>query len=211
MLENLYRGMMGWRVARISRLLRLCSDSSEAGEQQQGATPQARENDLQELLRLLDEESAAVEQEFEYAEKLNAEKAAIDRDACLAPVGDTWRMMLRQEGSLDRSVDRKVKIILGMRKNHIDDSLNVLMVEAGLKAGKDSEMEDIDPTLGMDTPYEEPGTPEAPEHQNSRNKPGMSKKTKVNAPETETESEPEICQTSTLEGDGGPAGLICPL
>ena len=210
-LETLYRGMMGWRVARISRLLRLCSDSSETGGQQQGATPQARENDLQELLRLLDEESAAVQQEFEYAEKLNAEKAAIERDACLAPVGDTWRMMLRQEGSLDRSIDRKVKIILGMRKNHIDDSLNVLMVEAGLKAGKDSEMEDIDPTLGMDTPYEEPGTPEAPEHQNSRNKPGMSKKTKVNAPETETESEPEICQTSTLEGDGGPAGLICPL
>jgi len=182
-MERLYRGMMGWRVARISRLLRLRSDSSETDERQQGATPQARENDLQELLRLLDEESAAVEQEFEYVEKLNAEKAAIERDACLAPVGDTWRMMLRQEGSLDRSIDRKVKIILGMRKNHIDDSLNVLMVEAGLKGGKDSEMEDIDPTLGMDTAYEEPGTPEAPEHENSRNKPGMSKKTKGNAPE----------------------------
>jgi hypothetical protein len=182
-LEDFYRGMMGWRVARISRLLRLLSDSREADEQQQGATPQARENDLRELLRLLDEESAAVEQEFEYAEKLNQEKAAIERDACLAPVGDTWRMMLRQEGSLDRSIDRKVKIILGMRKNHIDDSLNVLMVEAGLKAGKDSEMEDIDPTLGMDTPYEDLGTPEAPEHQNSRNKPGMSKKTKGNAPD----------------------------
>jgi hypothetical protein len=203
--------MMGWRVARIARLLRLRSDSSEAGEQQQGATPQARENDLRELLRLLDEESAAVEQEFEYAEKLNQEKAAIERDACLAPVGDTWRMMLRQEGSLDRSIDRKVKIILGMRKNHIDDSLNVLMVEAGLKAGKDSEMEDIDPTLGMDTPYEEPGTPEAPEHENSRNKPGMSMKTKGGSPETETESEPEICQTTTLDGDRGPAGLNCPL
>jgi hypothetical protein len=98
-----------------------------------------------------------------------------------------------------------------MRKNHIDDSLSVLMVEAGLKAGKDSEMEDIDPTLGMDTPYEEPAAPEAPEHRNSRNKPGMSKKTKVSAPETGTESEPEICQTSTLEGDRGPAGLNCPL
>ena len=203
MLENLYRGMMGWRVARISRLLRLLSDSSETDEQQQGATPQARENDLRELLRLLDEESAALEQEFEYAEKLNQEKAAIERDACLAPVGDTWRMMLRQEGSLDRSIDRKVKIILGMRKNHIDDSLNVLMVEAGLKAGKDSEMEDIDPTLGMDTSYEEPGTPEVPEHQNSRNKPGMSKKTKGNAPEAGSD---KMYQTlANSNGNGGNA------
>jgi hypothetical protein len=78
------------------------------------------------------------------------------------------------------------------------------MVEAGLKGGKDSEMEDIDPTLGMDTPYEEPGTPEAPEHENSRNKPGMSKKTKGNAPETE--SEPGTYQTTTNpEGNSGNA------
>ena len=56
----------------------------------------------------------------------------------------------------------KVKIILGMRKNHIGDSLNVLMIEAGLKGSKDSdpEMEDIEPTLGYDMPYEEPADSE---------------------------------------------------
>jgi hypothetical protein len=46
-----------------------------------------------------------VEEEFQYAEKANEEKAAIERDACLAPVGETWRMLLRQEGALDPSID----------------------------------------------------------------------------------------------------------
>jgi hypothetical protein len=183
-IERLYRGRMGWRIALIARRLRLFSDSSQPG------VP-----DRQELLRLLDEEIAAVELEFEYAEKVNAERAAIERDACLAPAGDTWRMMLRQESSLDRSIDRKVKIILGIRKKHIDDSLNVLMAEAGLKGSKDSEtdpeMEEINRMLGLDITSEEAATDtpaenraplEPPKQQNSRNKPGMSKKTKGNAP-----------------------------
>jgi hypothetical protein len=215
-IERLYRGRMGWRMARICRLLRLFWDSSQAGLEEQDETPQACECDLQELLRLLDEEIAAVEPEFEYAEKLNAERAAIERDACLAPAGDTWRMMLRQESSLDRSIDRKVKIILGMRKNHIDDSLNVLMAEAGLKGSKDSEtdpeMEEINRMLGIDIPSEESATDtaaedraplEPPEQQNSRNKPGMCKKTKGNAPEAWSD---KMYQTTTnLDADGGSA------
>jgi hypothetical protein len=197
-LETLSRGRMGWRMARICRLLRMFSEVSRAREPQPGATPEAIEAGLQEVLRLLDEEIAALEPEFEYAEKVNAERAAIERDACLAPAGDTWRMMLRQEGSLDRSIDRKVKMILGMRKNHIDDSLNVLMAEAGLKGSKgsetDPEMEEINRMLGIDIPSEESATdtaaedratPEPPEQQNSRNKPGMFKKTKGNAPKAD--------------------------
>ena len=208
--------MMGWRIALIARRLRLFSDSSQVREQPQGATPQAREKDRQDLLRLLDEEIAAVEQQFDYAEKVNAERAAIERDACLAPVGDTWRMMLRQESSLDRSIDRKVKIILGIRKKHIDDSLNVLMVEAGLKGSKDSEtdpeMEEINRMLGIDIPSEEAATDapaedraalEPPKQQNSRNKPGMSKKTKGNAPEAG--SDKMYRAAANLDGDGGNA------
>jgi hypothetical protein len=34
---------------------------------------------------------------------------AIERDACLAPVGETWSMMLRQEAALDRSIDRNLQ------------------------------------------------------------------------------------------------------
>ena len=215
-LEKLYRGAMGWRIALIARRLRLLSDSSQAAEHPTGSTPQAGEPDRQDLLRLLDEEVAAIKQEFEYAEKVNAERAAIERDACLAPAGDTWRMMLRQESSLDRSIDRKVKIILGIRKKHIDDSLNVLMVEAGLKGSKDSEtdpeMEEINRMLGLDIPSEEAATdtpaedaapPEPPEQQDSRNKPGMSKKTKGNAPEAG--SDKMYRAAANLDADGGNA------
>ena len=92
-----------------------------------------------------------------------------------------------------------------MRKNYVDDSLNVLMVEAGLKGSKDSdpEMEDIEPTLGYDIPYGEPETPEPPKHQNSRNKPGMSKKTKGNAPEAGSDKMYQM--TASPDGDGGTA------
>ncbi|MGO8736376.1 MAG: hypothetical protein ACLQVM_26685, partial [Terriglobia bacterium] len=69
-----------------------------------------------ELLRLLDEEIASVREEFEYAEEANEERVAIEREACLAPEGETWSMLLRQEGALDRSIDRKVRILLRLRK-----------------------------------------------------------------------------------------------
>jgi hypothetical protein len=68
------------------------------------------------LLRLLGEEIASVEEELAYAERQNEERAAIERDACLAPQGETWNMLLRQEAALDRSIDRKVRILLRLRK-----------------------------------------------------------------------------------------------
>ena len=74
------------------------------------------EPQYKELLRLLEKEIAGVQEEFQRAEKLNQEKAAIERDACLAPDGEQWKMMLRREETLDRSLDRKVKILLGLRK-----------------------------------------------------------------------------------------------
>jgi hypothetical protein len=181
-LETLSRGRMGWRMARICRLLRLFSEVSRAREPQPGATPEAIEAGLQEVLRLLDEEIAALQPELEYAEKVNAERAAIERDACLAPEGDTWRMMLRQESSLDRSIDRKVKIILGMRKNYLDDSMQAQIVRANVDKGNDPAMEDIEPTSGIDIQSQDPAL-EPPEPQNARNKPGMSMKTKGHEPD----------------------------
>jgi len=80
------------------------------------ATEPADELRYNELVLLLADEVAAVEQEFEYEEKLNEEKTAIERDACLAPSGEEWRMLLRREESLDRAIDRKVKLLLSLRK-----------------------------------------------------------------------------------------------
>ena len=80
------------------------------------ATEPADELRYKELVLLLEEERASVEEEFEYEEKLSEERAAIERDACLAPAGDEWRMMLRREDSLDRAIDRKIKLLLNLRK-----------------------------------------------------------------------------------------------
>jgi hypothetical protein len=128
LLESLYRGATGWRQALIFSLLHRFGDpmyleAQQADEEEQqylrkmgfGYEPPG-EPERQELLRLLEEEIASVREEFAYAEKANEERAAIERDACLAPEGETWRMMLCQEAALDRSIDRKVRILLRLRK-----------------------------------------------------------------------------------------------
>jgi hypothetical protein len=128
-LESLYEGMLGWRVGLIFRLLHRFSDPAYLRDQQADeewrqyvlrqtgdACEAPGEPERQELLRLLEEETASVREEFEYAEKANEERAAIERDACLAPEGETWKMMLRQEAALDRSIDRKVRILLALRR-----------------------------------------------------------------------------------------------
>jgi hypothetical protein len=117
-LESFYQGMMGWRPGLIFSLLHRFSDPLHLREQQEEDEEYRQfllkegadcvppgEPERQELLRLLEEEIASVREEFAYAEKANEERAAIERDACLAPEGETWSMMLRQEAALDRSID----------------------------------------------------------------------------------------------------------
>jgi hypothetical protein len=134
-IETLYRDDVGWRQVRLLGLLRLFNEhfgpgagrrdpEPEETSRKQSETPEpADEPQYQELLRLLDEEIAHVQEEFEYAEKMNEEKAAIERDAALAPVGETWNTMVRQEGALDRSIDRKVRILLALRKEYAGGNL----------------------------------------------------------------------------------------
>jgi hypothetical protein len=80
------------------------------------APPEPGPEHYQELLRLLEEERAAVEEAFQHEVEVEEEKAAIDRDACLAPSGEEWKLMLRREETLDRSIDRKIKLLLSLRK-----------------------------------------------------------------------------------------------
>ena len=142
-LESLYKGAMGWRAALICKLLQRFSDAPRLAAQQAdeeereflrkiGApTEPPGEPEYLALLRLFEEEIASLREEFEYAEKANEERAAIERDACLAPEGETWRMMLRQEAALDRSIDRKVRILLRLRK----ESANLPIAPAGQDDG----------------------------------------------------------------------------
>ena len=156
-LEPLYQGMMGWRAALIFRLLHRFSDPLHLREQREDeeyrqwvlretgdACEPPGEPERQELLRLLEEEIASVREEFDYAEKANEERAAIERDACLAPEGETWRMMLRQEAALDRSIDRKVRILLRLRK----ELANLSIAPPGQDNG--AGMENIDESLESD-------------------------------------------------------------
>jgi hypothetical protein len=155
-LESLYRDTIGWRQALIFSLLHRFGDpmyleAQQADEEEQqylrkmgfGYEPPG-EPERQELLRLLEEEIASVREEFAYAEKANEERATIERDACLAPEGEAWRLMLRQEGALDRSIDRKVRILLRLRK----ESTNLPTAPADQDDG--ARMENIEEALDGD-------------------------------------------------------------
>ena len=156
-LEPLYQGMMGWRAGLIFRLLHRFSDPLHLRAQREDeeyrqmvlretgdACEPPGEPEREELLRLLEEEMASVGEEFAYAEKANEERAAIEREACLAPEGETWRMMLRQEAALDRSIDRKVRILLRLRK----ESTNPPVAPAGQDDG--AGMGNIEESLDSD-------------------------------------------------------------
>jgi hypothetical protein len=147
---------MGWRGALICKLLQRFSDAPRLAEQQAdeeerqflrkigAATEPPGEPEYQELLRLLEEEIASLREEFDYAEKANEERAAIERDACLAPEGETWSMMLRQEAALDRSIDRKVRILLKLRQ----EFTNLPTAPSGQDDG--ARTENIDKALNSD-------------------------------------------------------------
>jgi hypothetical protein len=169
-LESLYQGMMGWRPALICSLLKRFCDAPKLAEQQAdeeemrflreiGApTEPPGEPEYQELLRLFEEEIVSVREEFEYAERANEESAAIEREACLAPEGETWSMILRQEAALDRSIDRKVRILLRLRK----ESTNLPTIPAGQDDG--SRIEDIEEALYSDIVSTDSQTVEAVEN-----------------------------------------------
>jgi len=164
-LESLYKGTTEWRVGLIFRLLHRFSDPlfvpderdhKEYAEflRETGYEPPG-EPERQELLRLLEEEIASVREEFEYAEKANEERAAIERDACLAPEGETWKMMLRQEATLDRSIDRKVRILWRLRK----EFSNLPTAPAGQDDG--ARMENMEEVFVGDIVSETPQSVEA--------------------------------------------------
>ena len=126
-LRTYYQDKVGWRAGRIGQLLQPYLEWLQHEEYRHDETykhympnpeplPQPGPEHHQELLRLLAEERAAVEAEYQHEVEVREEKAAIERDACLAPSGEEWKMLLRREETLDRSIDRKIKLLLGLRK-----------------------------------------------------------------------------------------------
>jgi hypothetical protein len=126
-IESYDRRELGWRPRQIGHLLGLFMKWAYLHDQQDQteldkyvkesfgdeAGVEAR---YQELLGLLEEQMAAVEAAFADEMQAQEEKDAIARDSCLAPEDETANMVLRLEMALDRAIDRKVRILLTMRK-----------------------------------------------------------------------------------------------
>jgi hypothetical protein len=128
-IESYYQGELGWRPRQIGHLLGLFMNWAYLQEKQDQAEldkyakesfgdEAGMEARYQELERLLEEQIAAVEAAFADEMKAQEEKDAIARDACLAPEDETANMVLRLGMALDRAIDRKVRILLTMRKEH---------------------------------------------------------------------------------------------
>ena len=126
-LETYYEGAIGWRAGRIRDLVWLFSTRVEYAQKDEEELREfmrdyfaggeaAVEPCRQELLTLLDQEIAGLEVTFQHEVEAQEKRDAIARDAGLAPEGKTWETLLREEMALDRSIDRKVKILLTLRK-----------------------------------------------------------------------------------------------
>ena len=128
-IERYYQGELGWRPRQIGHLLGLFTNWAYLHDQQDQAEldkyvkesfggEAGVEARYQELLGLLEEQTAAVEAAFADEMQAQEEKDAIARDSCLAPEDETANMVLRLEAGLDRAIDRKVRILLTMRREN---------------------------------------------------------------------------------------------
>jgi hypothetical protein len=128
-IESYYQGELGWRPRQIVHLLALLYDWAYLCQKKDQAKldqyvkdtfgdEAGRKGRYQELERLLEEQMAAVEAAFAEEMKAQEEKDAIARDSCLAPKDESANTVLRLEMALDRAIDRKVRILLTMRKEH---------------------------------------------------------------------------------------------
>ena len=162
-IESYYQGELGWRPRQIVHLLARFYDWAYLWQKKDQAKldqyvkdtfgdEAGREARHQELLRLLEEQMAAVEAAFAEEMKAQEEKDAIARDACLAPAGETWEMLLRQEAALDRSIDRKVRIILTMRQEHARGRGGSRTAPAG--EPHDRAAEELSKVVGLDAQTE---------------------------------------------------------
>jgi len=177
-IRNFLGTVPGWRPARIDQLMWMfgnrafCQAENNKQRLNEIVNEMGGEANVEvlwrELLRLLEEEIAAVQAAFEEEMKVQEEKDAIERDACLAPAGETWEMLLRQEAGLDRSIDRKVRIILTLRQEHAREC------RGGSRTARTGERdnraaEELSKVVGLDAGTESPAeenageTPKSPE------------------------------------------------
>ena len=110
-LRYLYGHYKPWRGANIARAYESLSSPQEGKDDVGEFTRQNLQKDLE-------AELAAARKQYAWCKAQHAEPAPAARDACLAPEGKAWPLILREERDLDRAIDRKVRILLDLRRNH---------------------------------------------------------------------------------------------
>jgi len=128
-LEDLNLKRLATRTRRIVYLLRLFCDPVLVRDREEkdpqyramllrefGPVEEAGEKQRAELLKLIEEEMEQVKREMEFAEVVHGEEVQVARDSALIPVGAEWEAIERQMAALERAIDRKVKILMQMRK-----------------------------------------------------------------------------------------------
>lgn len=140
-LQVLYGHIPTWRGARIARVFRSVvkpapvrpagerpAEPAAAGEPAQAGPPaQAnpappREETVAHLESLLRQEIEQVRNEYELYKREHVEISPALRDSCLAPFPQSatqWTLLIRQENSLLRHIDRTVKLLVSLKKNRV--------------------------------------------------------------------------------------------
>jgi len=116
-------GGKGFRQARLCDLVERFRQPAESERAERYA----------ELLGLLEAEIERVRGELEYALALSAEKADAEAESGPGPEDAEWQTLRRREGTLDRSIDRKVRILLAMRREYRDPNFEEEKLEKELE------------------------------------------------------------------------------
>ena len=129
-LRYLYGREPSWRGAKIQR------DFEALADPKPGAILD-RTLPLATLRQDLSEEIEYVRQQLAWWKTKNAPPSAAARDAALAPEGKQWALILREERDLDRAIDRKVKILLSLRRVRRSGADNGYVMEASETSGQE--------------------------------------------------------------------------
>jgi hypothetical protein len=210
-IDRYYQGELGWRPRQIGHLLGLLMNWACLREKQDQAEldkyvkesfggEAGMEARYQELLGLLAEQMAAVEAAFADEMQAQEEKDAIARDSCLAPEDETANMVLRLEMALDRAIDRKVRILLTLRKEQARECRGGSRTAPTEPAASppdnesnDREAEELSKLVGLDSGEVAPTFRACPERSEGSAHAGL----KASATTTRTESPAEENATET--------------
>ena len=100
---------------RAASLRRMFADLRPGGKAEK-ASPATREEEKKRLLEALEKEYEQVKEPWVlYLEEFGKITSA-QKDACYAPRGRVWRLLLRQEQTLEREMERKLRLLWDMQR-----------------------------------------------------------------------------------------------